>query len=362
MVSRNLLLEKLPPFMNNRKVIMQNQNVGDIINGIINTHEQYKSQYDKISPFFLGSDLESTCYNVWSFLKQNVPYRIESDDQQTLRAPASIVSGLPADCKTFSLFSMGIADSLRRKGLIDCKLAFRFAGYNDFSNNLEHVFCVINPKTKNEIWCDAVLPNFNQKKQPSIYKDKNINMALVALSGIGDFASTANNLANTAASLSNPVSAGLQAIKTLSDLFKNKPNPTDWVGWDALDQQIGAPTGTNVLNWVINDGDDVKNEALNIVSYILSKGFKNLIGYSTWFKRNITIDDIVNKLNRGGFSDEAAALKAKYNANINVLPDGTILPTEASKTAGMNIWVTVALVGAAIFAITSLKKGSTTKI
>jgi len=85
MVNKNILLQKLPPFMNNQRVIMQNQNVGDIITGILNTHEQYKSQYDKISTFFLGNNLESTCYNVWSFLKQNVPYKIESDDMQTLR-------------------------------------------------------------------------------------------------------------------------------------------------------------------------------------------------------------------------------------------------------------------------------------
>lgn len=356
MVNKNLLLEKLPPFMNNRKVIMQNQNVGDIINGILNTHEQYKSQYDKISPFFLGSDLESTCYNVWSFLKQNVPYKIESDNMQTLRSPSSIVSGVPADCKTYSLFSNGILDSLRRKGLIDCKLTFRFAGYNDFSNNLEHVFCVINPNSNNEIWCDAVLPNFNQKKQPSIYKDKKINMALVALSGIGDFASTANDITKTAASLTNPISAGLKAIETLTALFANKPNPNDWVGWDALDQQIGAPTGTNVLQWVILDGDSVQNEALNIVSYIKSKGLNNLVGYSTWFKRTITIDDIADKLARGGFPQEAAAIKASYYANPNVIPAGGGSPTGASKTAGMNIWVTLALAGAAIFAITKMKK------
>ena len=92
MVNKNLLLEKLPPFMNNRKVIMQNQNVGDIINGILNTHEQYKSQYDKISPFFLGSDLESTCYNVWSFLKQNVPNLDMLVTQETLKLKQEIIN------------------------------------------------------------------------------------------------------------------------------------------------------------------------------------------------------------------------------------------------------------------------------
>jgi len=223
-------------------------------------------------------------------------------------------------------------------------LSFRFAGYNDFSNNLEHVFCVINPNKNNEIWCDAVLPNFNQKKQPSIYKDKNINMALVALSGIGE--STDDGQQDNSKLIAD-------VIKTLANLFANKPNPRDWVGWDALDQQIGAPTGTNVLQWVILDGDSVENEALNIVSYIKSKGLNNLIGYSTWFKRTITIDDIADKLRRGGFPQEAAAIKATYYAKPPI-PSGGNLPTGSK--AGINIFITLALVGAAIFAITKLKK------
>jgi hypothetical protein len=174
MISKDELLQKLPPFLNNRTVIMDNQNVNDIITGILETHDKYKSEYDKISNYFLGKNINETSHNIWEFLKQNVPYRVESDNFQTLRSPSSIVSGLPADCKTFSLFSLGILQSLQRKNLINCNLCYRFAGYNDFNNDLEHVFAVINPKSENEIWCDAVLPRFNQKKQPTYYKDKNL--------------------------------------------------------------------------------------------------------------------------------------------------------------------------------------------
>jgi len=152
-------------------------------------------------------------------------------------------------------------------------------------------------------------------------------------------------------------------IKLLADLFANRPNPNDWVGWDALDQQIGAPTGTNVLNWVINDGDSVENEALNIISYIKSKGFNNLIGYSTWFKRTITLDDIADKLKRGGFLAEANAFKEQYTNEIkNSLtkpPENIYTPiieTPPVKKAGMNIYVILALAAAAIFAITKIKK------
>jgi len=358
-MDKNILLQKLPPFRNNQKVILENQNVGDIINGILSTHEQYKSQYDKISSYFLGENLEHTCINVWKFLKKNVPYRIESDNFQTLRSPSSIISGLPADCKTYSLFSCGVLDSLRRKGLINCKLAFRFAGYNNFSDNLEHVFCVVNPKTKKEIWCDAVLPYFNQKKEPSIFKDKNITMALVSLSGIGDFFNDVNNISDTAASFSNPVSASLKAIQVLTDLFANKPNPNDWVGWDAQDQQTGQWEGSSVRGWVLNDGDSVQNEALNIVSYIKSKGIDKLVnsGHPITIQgqgwRDVTIDEIVDKLSRGGYAQEARAIKDSYYSSSSILPTGS---QTATKTAGMNIFVTLALVGAGIYAISKMKK------
>ena len=58
---------------------------------------------------------------------------------------------------------------------------------------------------------------------------------------------------------------------------------------------------------------------------------------------------------RGGFPQEAAAIKASYYANPNIIPAGGGVPTGTTK-AGMNVLVTVALVGAAIFAITKLKK------
>jgi hypothetical protein len=378
-MDKNLLLQKLPPFRNNQKVIMKNQNVGDIINGILDTQEKYKSQYDRISPYFLGRDLEETCYNIWVFLKDNVPYQIESDNLQTLRSPASIVSGLPADCKTFSLFSMGIVSSLVRKELIKCKLAYRFAGYNSFSDNLEHVFVVVNPKTNKEIWIDAVLPNFDQKKEPSIFKDKNINnMALVALSGIGDIFEDINSFSSTASSFTNPVSAGLKAIETLSSLFANKPSPNDWVGWDAQDRQNNQWDGSSVRGYVLNDGDSVQNEALNIVSYIKSKGIDKLInsGHPVTVQgtgwRDVTIDEIVAKLARGGYGQEATNIKNAYFFALNSrpaqndtytqpkppivspsapIPLGPALPSDMTSKAGINIWLIVALAGAAVYAI-----------
>jgi hypothetical protein len=146
------------------------------------------------------------------------------------------------------------------------------------------------------------------------------------------------------------------AFKLLTELFANKPNPNDWMGWDALDVQIGAPSGTNVLQWVILDGDSVQNEALNIVSYIKAKGFSKLLGYSTWFKRTITINDIADKLARGGFIEEANYIKLQNLPVVNA-PQKTITPISNTPTQSkMNIWVTLALFGAGLFLITKMKK------
>ena len=145
-------------------------------------------------------------------------------------------------------------------------------------------------------------------------------------------------------------------IDLMFSLFKNKPNPNDWMGWDALDVKIGAPIGTNALQWVILDGDSVQNEALNIVSYIKANGTKNLLGFSKWFNRTITINDIADKLARAGFIEEANYIKLQ-NLPIIVEPQKTsTLITNTPTQSKMNIWVTLGLFGAGLFLISKMKK------
>jgi hypothetical protein len=188
MVSRSAVLEKLAPFNNFKKVVSTDQTVTDIIDGIVSTHYQYQDEYDKISQYFVGESELETARNIFNFLKSNVPYYIESNNNQTLRSPSAIVA-LPGDCKSYALFANGVLDSLNRKGIFQVPLAFRFAGYKNNTREPQHVFAVMYPGTKKEIWIDPVLPRFNEKRQPSFYKDKKIKMALIALSGVGYSAS-----------------------------------------------------------------------------------------------------------------------------------------------------------------------------
>jgi len=183
MVSKNEVLSKLSPFQNYKKVVSTDQTVTDIIDGILETQKKWEKEYDKISELFVGESELETARNIWNFLKSNVPYFIESNKNQTLRSPSAIFS-FPGDCKSYSLAANGILSSLNRKGIIQVPLAFRFAGYKDSSREPQHVFAVMYPGTKKEIWIDPVLPRFNEKRQPSFYKDKKIKMALIALSGV----------------------------------------------------------------------------------------------------------------------------------------------------------------------------------
>jgi hypothetical protein len=183
MISKKVVMQKLSPFNNYRKVVSSDQTVTDIIDGILETHNQYFSEYDKISDLFVGESETETARNIFNFLKSSVPYYIESNKNQTLRSPSAIVA-MPADCKSYALFTNGVLDSLNRKGILTVPLAFRFAGYKENTREPQHVFAVMYPGTKKEIWIDPVLPRFNEKRTPTFYKDKKIKMALIALSGV----------------------------------------------------------------------------------------------------------------------------------------------------------------------------------
>lgn len=409
MVSKSAVLKKLSPFKNYKKVISSDQTVTDIIDGIVNTHYKYADEYDKISNYFVGESELETARNIWNFLKSNVPYFIESNATQTLRSPSAIIAMLPgADCKSYSLFSLGILDSLRRKGILEAPIAYRFAGYKDNSKEPQHVFAVMYPGTNKEIWIDPVLARFNEKRQPSFYKDKKIKMALIALSGVGytstdkraemeayrdklvrdrdkllqagvitpgsskelqykvainkvtvalqDLPSIGNifdtiksftDTGKKASDMANPLNVAFDAVSSLVTLFANKPNPNDWQGWDASDVRINAPKGTNAINWIINDGDSVQNEALNLVRYIQANGTGNILGRSTWFNRTITIEDLADKLSRGGYGQEAAQLVQQSKETFSV---------PGTQKAGMNMWVTLGIVGAGIFLLSKMKK------
>jgi len=184
MISKNAVLQKLAPFTNFKKVLIDDQNTSDIVQGILDNQDNYQNEYDKISEMFIGDNEVETAKNVFDFLKQNVPYYIEPIEKQTLRSPSAIVCMKQgADCKSYASFINGIMSSLNRKGIFRVPMAYRFASYRYDTKEPQHVFAVLYPGTKNEVWVDPVLAKFDQRKEPVFIKDKKIKMALIAMSG-----------------------------------------------------------------------------------------------------------------------------------------------------------------------------------
>tara|TARA_R110000868_G_C10968384_1_gene769367 strand:+ start:705 stop:1841 length:1137 start_codon:yes stop_codon:yes gene_type:complete len=222
------LLSQLDSFKNNQKIINFDQSTNDIINAIVKQHNKSEKDYDKLFYFFDCGNYYDTAKKVFNFLKNNIKYQIEPDQLQTVKSPAAILATKKGDCKHYSLFQAGILDSYRRNTGEKFDLCYRFASY-DKSKTPEHVFVVINPGSKNEIYCDAVLDYFNEKKEPNFYKDKKItNMALMALSGINQ-RSQMNGVLELAGGLVPGGGTIVEALKTLSRLI---PGHSDYYFYD----------------------------------------------------------------------------------------------------------------------------------
>ena len=80
---------------------------------------------------------------------------------------------------------MGVLDSLKRKGLINNKIYYRFASYRLLDEIPHHVFAVIQDQDGNEFYIDPVLSKFNERKTYYHKIDKEPTMPLYSISGIG---------------------------------------------------------------------------------------------------------------------------------------------------------------------------------
>ena len=186
-MQKNILLGRLKSFGGNSKMIVRDQQVPDIISAMLSAHKMYAGEYDKISKDFYSGDGIQTAKKLFEFLKKNVQYKIESDKSQRIMSPSAILSlgKFGADCKTYALFIMGVLDSLKRKGLIDNKIYYRFASYKLLDEIPHHVFAVIQDNEGNEYFIDPVLSTFNERKTYYHKIDKIPSMPLYSVSGIG---------------------------------------------------------------------------------------------------------------------------------------------------------------------------------
>ena len=204
----NVLMGQLAPCKNRQEMLESDQSTGDIIQAILDAHKKHAGDYAKISSFFNAGSTRDTARKIYNFLKGNVKYVIEPGSKQTVKSPSAILAQGYGDCKHYSLFAGGILQNL------GIPFAYRFASYRVFNKEPQHVFVVVNPGTKNEIWIDPVLNKFDYKKAYTYATDRK-PMALYSISGIGATAQQKAALkAAKAAKKSAPTKAAKKAAAT----------------------------------------------------------------------------------------------------------------------------------------------------
>jgi hypothetical protein len=183
-MDKNILLGKLTPFSNQRRLLVNEQQVKDIVSAMLEAHKTYASEYDKISDNFYAGGPVQTAKKLFQFLKKNIKYTVDSEASQKIMSPSAIISIGKNDCKNYALFIVGVLDSLKRKGYFTNKIFYRFASYRLLDEIPHHTFAVVVDDNGNEIFVDPVLSSFNERKTYFHKIDKSPKMSLYSVSGI----------------------------------------------------------------------------------------------------------------------------------------------------------------------------------
>jgi len=177
---RQQLLQKLS-FGGKREIIANDQSANDIISAMLAAHTKYQKDYDLIADQFYAGSAKATAKKLFDFLKHNIHYKVESVNNQRIMSPGAIISLAQNDCKNFALFINGVLHSLKRRGIINNKILYRFVSYNLLDPTPHHTYSVMIDNDGSEINIDPVLKSFNEKK---LYYNKIDKMPLYAISGV----------------------------------------------------------------------------------------------------------------------------------------------------------------------------------
>lgn len=168
------LLSILPPFQYNDQLIAKHQDVHDIVGEILEAHQVFSRDYDRIAGEFAGGSVEKKLYD---FCRNNIAYKVEKEKRQTSNSPAALLTLQKCDCKGYAQFIGGILDALNRSGRGRYNWVYRFGVYPginifDEEDDSYHVFVVVKRPDGSETWIDPVLDAFNKRyPSPESYED-----------------------------------------------------------------------------------------------------------------------------------------------------------------------------------------------
>jgi len=136
------------PYFGNKEVIVDDHDTNDIIKWIRKEHPTHAKSYDKISEMHWQGNAYDTARHLFDFCKDNITYRVEHPDDQTIKSPGAILHHGYGDCKHYASYIVGVCDSLRRMGY-PVKAHYRFTAdlptdpKTGGEMEVHHVFAVV---------------------------------------------------------------------------------------------------------------------------------------------------------------------------------------------------------------------------
>lgn len=150
----------------------------DLITTIYNKTPEATMQCLKFAKQFKGANNTETARNIWEFLKKNIPYKADGPSNQRIKSPNRVIDdakkGIPTDCKSFALFTVGC---LRALGL---PAFYRYASYS-IDPTPTHVYAFTRDEKNRDVIIDGVYHGFNI--EPPYNSKTDVKMKVEYLSG-----------------------------------------------------------------------------------------------------------------------------------------------------------------------------------
>lgn len=177
-------------------------------------------QTKRIAPRFKGRTNKQTARNIFDFLKNNINYKVDGENQK-VQLPSALLRDKKADCKSFSLFTAAILSNL------SIPYELTYASYTPGNKDPEHIYVTLADGTI----IDAVWGKFNSEKKP-IYKYRK-PMKISYISGVkGSIGRTYEEWARAVGVWDNYTTAGKAAIRSLN------VEPISFGGREVIEQLI----------------------------------------------------------------------------------------------------------------------------
>ena len=127
------------------------------------------AQTKDLAKKFKGSTEKENCSKIFNFLKNDIQYKVDGDNQK-IKLPSAFLRERSGDCKSYALFTAAILSNLK------IPFSFTYASYNPQDRTPEHIYVT----TKNGCIIDAVWGKFNSEKKPCYKFQKPMNISYIS--------------------------------------------------------------------------------------------------------------------------------------------------------------------------------------